>query len=94
MQQIFAVCWNVLLSYRADWDELVWVVHHGNEQVEKDNDVDDGEWAEHEESKEPGELLDASQLEVVQVDQPEDGPHESLDRLPQTEKVYQVQGFN
>ena len=59
------------------------MVHHGDEQVEEDDDVDDGEGAEHEETGEASELLDAGQLEVVQVDQAEDGPKQRLGGLPQ-----------
>ncbi len=59
------------------------MVHHCNEQVEQDNDVDHGEGAEHEEAEEPGELLDAGQLEVVKVDEAEDGPEQRLRRLPE-----------
>jgi len=58
------------------------MVHHGDEQVEQDDDVDDGERAEHEETGEARKLLDSSQLEVVQVDQAEDCPEERLRRLP------------
>ena len=35
------------VTYRADWDELVWMVHHGDEEVEQNDDVDHGEGAEH-----------------------------------------------
>ena len=45
-------------SHRADGDELVGVVHHGDEQVEQDDDVDHGEAAEHDEGPEAGELLE------------------------------------
>ncbi len=70
-------------THRADGYELVGVVHHGDEEVEEDDDVDDGEGAEHEEAGEARELLDAGQLEVVQVDQAEDGPEQGLGGLPQ-----------
>ena len=61
-------------THRADADELVAVVHHGDQQVQQHDDVDDGEGAEHDEAPEPGELLDAGQLEVVEVDEAEGGP--------------------
>ena len=64
------------------------MVHHGDQQVEQDDDVDDGEGAEHEEAGEPGELFDAGQLEVVQVDQAENRPEKSLGRFPKTEKEF------
>ena len=41
------------------------MVHHGNEQVDQDNDVDRGKSAKHEESKKSGEFFDAGQLEIV-----------------------------
>ena len=50
------------------------MIHHGNEQIQEDNDVDDWKAAKHDEAPEPGELLDPSQLEVVQVNQAERGP--------------------
>ena len=55
-------------SYRTDRNELVWVVHHCNEKIEENNYVDDGEAAEHDETPESSELLDAVQLKVIQVD--------------------------
>ena len=63
-----------LTTHRANWDELVGVVHHGDEEVEQDDDVDDGEGAEHDEAPEPRELLDPGELEVVQVDETESCP--------------------
>ena len=36
------------------------MVHHGDEQVEKDDDVDHGEAAEHDEGPEAGKLLQRS----------------------------------
>ena len=62
------------------------MVHHGDEQVEQHDDVDHREGAEHEQAGEARELLDASQLEVVQIDQTEDGPKQSLGGLPQAGK--------
>ena len=62
---------------------LVRVVHHGDEQVEEDDDVDEGVAAEHEEAEEPRELLDAGQLEVLEVDEAEHSPEQRLGRLPQ-----------
>ena len=49
------------------------MVHHGDEQVEQHDDVDDRERAEHEQAAEPGELLDAAQLEVIQIRPPTKG---------------------
>ena len=73
-------------SYRADTDQLIGVVHHGNQEIEKDDNVDDGKAAEHDETPEPGELLDSCQLEVVQIYQAKGGPEQCLCCLPQTEK--------
>ncbi len=61
-------------AYWADGDELVGVVHHGDEQVEQHDDVDHGEWAEHEEAGKTCKFLDASQFEIVQVYETENGP--------------------
>ena len=61
------------------------MVHHGDEEIEQDDDVDDGEGAEHDEAPEPRELLDPGQLEVVQVDQAKGGPKQGLTCFPKTE---------
>ena len=63
------------------------MVHHGDEQVEQDDDVDDGERAEHDQAPEPRELLDPGQFKVVQVDQTEGGPEQGLACFPKTEKL-------
>ena len=36
------------------------MVHHGDEEIEQDNDVNQRKATEHDETPEPGELLDAS----------------------------------
>ena len=74
------------LSYRADTDQLVRVVHHGDEKVEQDDDVDDREAPEHNETPKPRELFDSCQLKVVQVYQAESRPEQGLRCLPQTEE--------
>ena len=63
------------------------MVHHGDEQVEQDDDVDDGEGAEHDEAPEPGELLDPRQLKVVKVNQTKSRPEQSLTCFPEAENV-------
>ena len=66
------------------------MIHHGDEEVEQDDDVDDRETPEHNQTPEPGELLDSSQLEVVQVDQAEGGPEQGLRGLPETERKFKL----
>ena len=61
------------------------MVHHGDEEVEQDDDVDDGEGAEHDEAPEPRELLDARQLKVVEVDEAKRGPKQGLTCFPEAE---------
>ena len=63
------------------------MVHHGDEKVEQDDDVDDGERAEHDQAPEPRELLDPGELKVVQVDQTEGGPEQGLACFPKTENL-------
>ena len=75
---------NVQITYRADRDELVGVIHHGDEKIEQDDDVDDREASEHDETPEPGELFYSSQLKVVQVYQTKSCPEQSLCCLPET----------
>ena len=65
---------------------MIGVIHHGDQEIEEDDDVDDGEAAEHDQTPEPGELLDACQLKVVQIYQTKGGPEQSLCCLPQTKK--------
>ncbi len=50
------------------------MIHHGDEQVEQDDDVDDRVAAEHEETPESCETLDPGQLKVVQIDEAESCP--------------------
>ena len=38
---------------RADRDELIGMIHHGNEEIEKNYDVDDGETAKHDKTPKP-----------------------------------------
>ena len=63
------------------------MIHHGNQQVEQHDDVDQGEASEHDESPEPGELLDTGELEVVQVYQTERCPEQGLWSLPEAEII-------
>ena len=63
------------------------MIHHGNQQVEQHNDVDQREASEHDEAPEPSELLDPGQLEVVQVYQAERRPEQGLWRLPEAEII-------
>ena len=73
-------------SHRTDTDQLIGVIHHGDQEIEKDDDVDDREASKHDQTPEPGELLDPCQLKVVQIYQTKGGPEQSLCCLPQTEK--------
>ena len=52
-------------AHRANRDELVGMVHHGDEKIEKDDYVDYGECTEHDEPPEPGEFLNSRQLKVI-----------------------------
>ena len=60
------------------------MVHHCNEEIEQDNDVNEGETAEHDEAPEPRELLDAAQFKIVQVYETKCCPKQCLACLPQT----------
>ena len=73
-------------THRANTDQLIGVIHHGDQEIEKHDDVDNREASKHDQSPEPGELLDACQLKVVQIYQTKGGPEQSLRCLPQTEK--------
>ena len=50
--------------------------HHSDEEVEKDNDVDETVRAEHEESPKPRERLDAGELKVEEVHQSKGCPEQ------------------
>ena len=60
------------------------MIHHGDQEIEKHDDVDQWEAAEHDETPEPSELLDSTQLKVVQIYQTKSRPKQSLRSLPQT----------
>lgn len=60
------------------------MVHHGDEQIEQHNDVDNGVRTEHEHSPEPCEYLDSVQFKTIQVHQAEHGPEQRLGGLEQT----------
>ena len=64
------------------------MIHHGDEEIKKHDDVDNREAAEHDQTPEPCELLDSCQLEVVQIYQTKGGPEQRLCCLPQTEKNF------
>ena len=66
------------------------MIHHGDEEIKKHDDVDDGEAAEHDETPESREFLDPCQLEVVQVYQTESRPKQCLSCLPQTTMVHRT----
>ena len=50
------------------------MIHHGNEQIEQDDNIDHGEGPEHKETEKPCKFFDASQLEIVQVYQAKNCP--------------------
>ena len=58
------------------------MVHHGDEEIEQDNDVNQRKATEHDETPEPGEFLDPSQLEIIQVYETKSRPEQSLWSLP------------
>ena len=60
------------------------MIHHGDQEIQQDDDVDDREAPEHDETPEPRELFDSCQLKIVQVYQTKSGPKQSLRCLPQT----------
>ena len=60
------------------------MIHHRYQQVEQHDDVDQGEAPEHDETPEPGKLLDARKLEVVQIYETKSSPKQRLRGLPQT----------
>ena len=62
------------------------MIHHGDEKIEQNDNIDDGEGTKHEHAPEPGELLDASQLKVVQINQTKYGPEQSLNGFPKATK--------
>ena len=60
------------------------MIHHCDQEIEKHDDVDDGEASKHDQAPEPGELLDPRQLKVVQVYEAKWRPEQCLCCLPQT----------
>lgn len=54
-------------THRTDRDELVRMIHHGDQEIEKHDDVNDGEATKHNQAPEPRELLDSRKLKVVKI---------------------------
>ena len=48
--------WLVSGTHRTHGDELVAVVHHRDQQVQQDDDVDQREAPEHDQTPEPGQV--------------------------------------
>ena len=65
---------STVFSYRADWNELIGMIHHCYKKIEKHNYVDDWEAPKHDETPEPGEFLDTRKFKVVQVYQTKSCP--------------------
>lgn len=57
------------------------MIHHGDQEIEENDDVDDRVSTEHQHTPEPGEHLDAVQLETLEIHQAEDRPEERLNRF-------------
>lgn len=86
---------NILLCYvllciwcvsNTNRYKLIGVVHHGDEEVEEHNHVDDGVRAEHQHAPEASKDFDPFQLKWIQIDQAKSRPEQSLHRLEQTDK--------
>ena len=43
----FLIDLKLIATYGADWDELVGVIHHGNQQIEQDDYIDHREGPKH-----------------------------------------------
>jgi hypothetical protein len=50
------------------------MIHHGDQKVQENDNIDDRVSPEHQHSPEPGEALDTSQLKVVQIDESKHSP--------------------
>lgn len=50
------------------------MIHHGDEQIQQDHDIDHRVGAEHEHAPEASKDFNSVQLETVQVDQTKNGP--------------------
>ncbi len=62
------------------------MVHHCDEKIEKNNNVDHREASKHDEGPEPRELFDTGQFKIVEIDESKGCPEESLARLPEAGK--------
>lgn len=60
------------------------MIHHGDQEIQEDDNVDDRVSAEHQHAPESGEHFDAVQLEALEIHQAEDRPKERLRGLKQT----------
>ena len=61
------------------------MIHHRNEEIEKDDDIDYGEGTKHDEAPKSCEFFDSRKFEVVKIDQAKSCPKQSLRSFPQTE---------
>ncbi len=50
---------NLLMTYWTNRDELIGVIHHGDEQIEQDDYVDHWECTKHKQTEKSGEFFDA-----------------------------------
>ena len=60
------------------------MVHHCDEKIEQNDNIDDREGTKHEHAPKPSELLDASQFKVVQINQTKCSPKQCLGCFPNT----------
>lgn len=70
----------------AHSDQLVGVVHHGNQHVEQNHQRDDVVRPKHRGANELGELVTGLHVGDVQVQQAKDRPEQRLQRLKQPEE--------
>lgn len=60
------------------------MIHHGDQEIQEDDNVNDRISTKHQHAPESGEYLDAVQFKAIEVYQAENRPEERLYRLKQT----------
>jgi len=66
------------------------MIHHGDQEIQEDDDVNNWISAEHQHAPESGEYLDAVQFKAVEIHQAENRPKERLYRLKQTTRKIHI----
>lgn len=66
------------------------MIHHGDQKIQENDDINNRISTEHQHAPEPGEHLDAVKFEAVEIHQAENRPEECLYCLEQTAREIHI----